>query len=383
MSEVNALTDILFVDLSARWLWAQIPTAWRGFADWWRSELLAILPESLVAWLGGTAGPVIRLGIETNGVRVEAVSATGRVEHSGTIGWSDYSVPALDRYLSRIGMKRSDQVIGIVLPPTAFFRRSFEIPARARERLDAITRQELEHRTPFRAESVHLDMVIEPRQRDSKTLTIRQTIVRRDFVEAAAHRVDLPLADIHFVAPAMNDNGSLVSSISLRPEADRAVPFTKRLLHILTVAAVIITGLDAALFWWRQERTITAVEAKVAVVHEHAVVVRSLEQEIVRIRSALRALEKRRASLSTADVWQETSRLLPNHSWATDWRFREGSVSIAGFSAAATELVGIFEKSPLFAQASLDAPITFDAANGRDHFSLVVRTRADALSSQF
>jgi general secretion pathway protein L len=325
---------------------------------------------------------VIRLGVEADGVRVEGVSATGRVEHSGTIAWSDYSVPALDRYLFQIGLKRSDRVTGVVLPPTTFLRRSFKIPVPARERLHAIARQELEHRTPFQAESVHLDMVIEPRQRDSKTLTIRQTIVRRDLVEAAARRLDLPLADIHFVAPAMNDNDSLASSISLRPEVDREVPFTKRLLHILTAAAVIVTGLDAALFWWKQERTITAVEVQVAVVREHALVVRGLEQEIVRIRSALRALEKQRASLSTADVWRETSRLLPDHSWATDWRFRDGLVSIAGFSAAATELVGLFDKSPLFTQASLDAPITFDAVNGREHFSLVVRTRADAPSAQ-
>lgn len=379
---MSTLTDILFADLSPGRLWAQVPVAWRGFADWWRSELLAFLPESLVAWLGGTAGPVIRLSVETNGVRVEKVSATGPVEHSGTIAWSDYSVAALDRYLFQIGLKQSDRVIGVVLPRAAFFRRSFEIPVQASERLHAIAAQELEHRTPFDAESVHLGMVIEPRHRDSKTLTIRQTIVRRELVEATARRLDLPLADIHFVAPATDDNGSSPSFISLRPQAYREVSFTKRLLQIMTVAAVIIAGLDAALFWWKQERTITAVEAAVAVVREHALVVRGLEQEIVRIQSALRALEKQRDSLSTADVWRETSRLLPDHSWATDWRFRNGVVSIAGFSAAATELVGLFEKSPLFTQANLDAPITFDAANGREHFSLVVRTRADALSAQ-
>jgi hypothetical protein len=55
---------------------------------------------------------------------------------------------------------------------------------------------------------------------------------------------------------------------------------------------------------------------------------------------------------------------------------------MAGFSAAATELVGLIEKSPVFSQASLDAPITFDAVNGRERFSLVVHTRADAPSEQ-
>ena len=323
-----------------------------------------------------------RLGVEADSVRVEAVSPTGRVAHSGTIAWSGYSLPALDRHLFQIGLKRSDGIVGVVLPPTTFFRRSFEIPARARERVHAIARQELEHRTPFQAESVYLGMVIEPRQKDSETLTIRQTIARRDVVEAAVRRLDLPLADVCFVAPPTGDDDSLACSIPLRPEPDREVSFTRRVLRILAVVAAITAGLDAALFWWGQERTITAIEAQIAVVREQARAVNGVEQEIARIRSALRTLEKQRASLSTADLWRETSRLLPDHSWATEWRFRAGLVSMAGFSAAATELVGLIEKSPVFGQASLDAPITFDAATGRERFSLVVHTRAAASSEQ-
>jgi general secretion pathway protein L len=269
--------------------------------------------------------------------------------------------------------------IGVVLPETTFFRRSFD-SVRACERVHAIARQELEHRTPFHAESVYLGMVIEPRQKDSQTLTIRQTIVRRELVEETVRRLDLSLAEISFVAP-MGDKDSPAYSISLRPEADREVPF-RRVLRILIVAALIIAGLDAALFWWQQERTITAIEAEIALVRERALVVRGIEQEIARIRSALSTLEKQRASLSSVDVWRETSRVLPDHSWVTDWRFRDGLISMAGFSAAATELVGLFEKSPLFTQANLDAPITFDAVNERERFSLVARTRADAPSGQ-
>ena len=374
---MSALNEVLSVDVSPRWLWAQVPTAWRGLASWWRSELLDLLPQSLVAWLDGTAGPVIRLGVETDGVRIEGVSATGRVVHTGLIPWADYSVPALDRYLSRVGFKRSDGRIGVVLPSTAFFRRSFEIPVRAREHVHAIARQELEHRTPFQANSVHLGMVVEPRQRKSETLTIRQTIVQCDYVEAAVRRLDLPLEDIYFVASAMSDNDSLQYSVSLRPETGREVRFTKRLLHISIAAAVTIATVDAALFWWRQERAITAIEAQTAAVRERALVVQGLEQEIDRTSSVLRILEKQRVSLSTADLWRETSWVLPDHSWATDWRFQDGLVSMAGFSTTATELVGLFEQSPLFTQASLNAPIAFDAATGRERFSLVVHLRAN------
>jgi hypothetical protein len=274
---MSAFNDMLSADVSPRWLWAQVPAARRGFASWWRSEFLDLLPQSLVAWLGGTAGPVIRLSAETAGVRVEVVSATGRVMHRGVIPSPDYSVPTLDRYLSRFGLKRSDGTIGVVLPPTTFFHRSFEIPVRARERLHAIAGQELEHRTPFHADSVYLGMVIEPRQRDAETLTVRQTIVRRDYVEEAMRRLDLPLQDACFVASAVSDSDGSMCSIVLRPKTDREMPLTRRLLHVLIAAAVLIAGLDAALFWWTQERAITAIEAEIAVVRERALVVRRLE----------------------------------------------------------------------------------------------------------
>jgi general secretion pathway protein L len=377
-----ALKEILSVDVSASWLWAQVTTAWQAFANWWRSELFDLLPEPLVAWLGGTEGPVIRLGVETNGVRIEGISATGRLADCTTIAWSDYSLAALDRHLSSTGFTRPGGIIGVVLPATTFFRRSFEIPVRARDGVHATARQELEHRTPFQAENVHLGMVIAPRQKDSQTLTVHQTIVRRDIVEEVVLRLGLALADISFVAPPLNDDDSLASSISLRPQADRGVPFTRRLIHILTMAAVIIAGLDAALLWWRQEQTIAAIEAQTLVVREQALTVSGLEQEIARVQSVLRALEEQRASPSAAELWRETSRILPDNTWVTDWRLRDGSVSIAGYSLAATQLVGLFEKSQLFKQASLDAPITFDSANERERFSLIVRTSANARFAQ-
>jgi general secretion pathway protein L len=149
------------------------------------------------------------------------------------------------------------------------------------------------------------------------------------------------------------------------------------LLYILIAAAVIIAVVDSALFWWRQERAIALIEAETAAVRERALVVQGLKQEIDRTRSALRVLEEKRASRSTADLWRETSRVLPDHSWATDWRFQDGLVSIAGFSTTATELVGLFEQSPLFMQASLNAPIAFDATTGRERFSLVAHVRAN------
>jgi general secretion pathway protein L len=379
---MSALNEILSAELSPRWLWAQVPAAWRAFADWWRAEFRDFLPAPLSGWLGSTTGPIIRLAVESDGVRIEAIAARGRLRHETTIAWSDYSLTALDHYLVRVGLRRSDAALELVLPAASFFFRAFEVPVQAQAHVHAIARQELEHRTPFLADSVHLGMVIAPRQKGSPTLTVRQTVVQHDFVVAAASRLGLSVADIHGVAPAERASEDGACSISLRPEAKREVAFGRRLIHFLLAAALAIAVLDAGFFWWRQERAVAAIEHEIAGVREQALLVRGLEQEVERIGLAFNALEKKRTSVSAADLLRETSRLLPEHSWATEWRFRDGSISMTGFSAAATELVALFEKSPLFTQASLDAPITFDAANGRERFSLVIHARSRSVVTQ-
>jgi general secretion pathway protein L len=379
---MNAIRELLFADWSLAFIWTQARASWWRFAAWWLAEFHELWPEFLVTRLFGHGEPVIRLQAVSDGVRFEVSSRRGCVVRSGFIGRSDYSVAALDRHLTDIGRKRRDAMVGIVLPPGSFFQRSFGIPARARERIHTIARQELEHRTPFQAEDIHFGMALDPQQRDAQTLTIHQWIVRRDLVEAATRDLDLALAEISFVAPDAQQNGSLVPAISLRPDADHKASSTRRLILALAAAAGFLTCVDAVAFWWMQERTIIAVEVRAAVERDKALAVRRFEDEIARVQSALNALEERRQLPSTANLWRETSRVLPDNTWVTDWRRRKGSLSIAGFSAKATELVGLFEKSSLFGEASLDAPITFDALTGHEHFSLIIRTRADARLAQ-
>jgi general secretion pathway protein L len=84
------------------------------------------------------------------------------------------------------------------------------------------------------------------------------------------------------------------------------------------------------------------------------------------------------------DLWQETTRVLPSHSWLTEFRLvevvgkREEQVTLLGFSSAAPSLVGIIDGSPLFYDAGLTAPIAVDATEGRDRFAVQARVKMPA-----
>jgi hypothetical protein len=373
MTAVSTVRELLFTDWSPALVRAHARAGARRLAAWWLAEFRDLLPRAVALRLCDRGQPVIRLQACPDVVRIDVVSPAGRVMHSADIARADYSAAALDRHLVALGRERHGAILALVLPESAIFTRTFGIPTRARERLPTIARQELEHRTPFLAADVHLGMVVAA-QRDGHTIMVHQSIVRRDLVEAAARALDLDPAEIAFVTAATPQGAPPAAAIRLRPDSDRKAAKTRRLAAALTAAAALLSCADAALFWWTQERTIATIEARAAGERDKAMAVRSLEEEIARVQLALRTLAERRGRPSVTDLWRETSRVLPDNTWLSDWRRRNGSVSIAGLSAAATALVALFEKSPLFGEASLDAPITVDTVSGRERFSLILRT---------
>ena len=96
---------------------------------------------------------------------------------------------------------------------------------------------------------------------------------------------------------------------------------------------------------------------------------------IVRVRS------QKRDGSGLLDVWEEVSRILPLDSWLTELRLAEVGqrqdqfVIMTGLSTAAADLVPLLDKSPIFADAALSAPIALDTVEQRERFTLQAKLR--------
>ncbi len=114
------------------------------------------------------------------------------------------------------------------------------------------------------------------------------------------------------------------------------------------------------------------------------------------MRTAFAKLERRHTSIGRVFVqkheapsllatWEEATRLLPSDSWLTELRFTENQqehrIVMTGFSTAAAKLVGIFDQSPLFHDASLTTAIAVDPVQERERFSLQAQLRSSAARS--
>lgn len=378
MIAMNSWTDILFKDFSVSELRLRAQSSFGRFATWWIGEFYDLLPENWIDRLQRHISPELHISATGTGVQFDVAGARGQLLESGHIDWPQFSMPALDQRLADLGFRRSGLTIGLILPESDFFCRSYNMPSRARPRLDVVAPQDLERRTPFRLDDVHVSTTIDEERSNSETLLVRQTIVRRDLVSAAAHRTGFPVDELSFVAAKTPTGSDLTRRILLHPERASTTSRMGRMIQALVVTAILIGLADLGVVWWTREATIADLDAQTISFRTKALAVVALEDQISKMQSSQQTLARKRAKSTTVELWRETSRILPENSWLTEWKLQDDAMAIAGLSAAATNLVGIFDKSTLFANASLNAPITTDPVEARERFSLIFHIRDTA-----
>src|SRR5262249_24972252 len=133
---------------------------------------------------------------------------------------------------------------------------------------------------------------------------------------------------------------------------------------------------------WQQQSTLETLDAQLVALKPKAEKIRAAINKLEHEQTLLLRLRTRKSNTpSFIEIWNEVTRVLPVHSWLTELRFSSDSshqgqyLTINGFSTAATSLVGIFDASPLFADAALTAPIAIDQTQGRERFTMQIKIK--------
>lgn len=346
---------------------------------WWMQELRALVPERAFEWLAGARNRWLVVAVEDDAVvlRLFGGGSTPTVEtRTARAAWSG---DAVDAFLKPLRLRRNDIAVGLRLPADRFFPRRVVLPAATRGRLDEILSLDLTRRTPFKLDDVYHDHFVgEP---EPGKLVVRQWIVRRAFVHEAVS--ELALHDLSFVEGLQP--GQEAPRVRLRTDAKTARSWTRRaflgLLIVTAMAALAAGGLRHA----RQQAVIGALESRLAATRVKAQQVRAVMTRLEQSQALVRGLRARRIeSPGLLDVWQEATGVLPSHSWLSELRLIEASdrqaqrVVMTGFSTAASTLVPLIDRSPVFTDAALTAPVTLDPVEQRERFSLQARIRQQA-----
>ncbi|WP_198164375.1 PilN domain-containing protein [Bradyrhizobium jicamae] len=340
-------------------------TAWgRGFAQWWLSGLRDAVPARWRAWAEGEARPVVTLRRDGDSVTCRLASAGGAAEIR--IPFPHFNAAALHGWLIEQGVSREAVTVAPVITRELFFLRELSVPKAAFGALPRILEQDILRRTPFQLPDIWHAATAVGAESDG-VVPMCHWIIRRDRAEAALSELGLASRDIDCLA-VTDAGGEAVSVITFRAVSDEDPAWAQRAVRLLAVAALGAVLLGLVVFEWRQASVAAALETALIEARQSVQSGRDGMDPAARLFAM-------KAETGVLAVWDELSRILPDHTFLTETRIADGTVTLSGFSADAAGLVRTIDRSPLFSGATLTSAITTDANERKDRFSILFKLR--------
>lgn len=351
----------------------------RTFGQWWLKEFLAPFPERVSDWLIERGSRILVLAVEEGTVALQLMSDRRRLLASAQVSRNEYSPELIDAFLQSHRHTRKLVSIGVSLPPSSIFGRSLVLPLETKRSLDAIVVQDLVAKTPFQLDDIYHAHTA---RRVADKIAIYQWVVRRGHVNEVVEALGLDLNDIAFVESqgAKVDDEPLPVMTLRRPPADRN-RWVQRASLAFAMTAFLLAVTAGGLTYQRQQLILDSLGAEVTTAKAKAkhvlAAIDKLEQEQARL---LHLRSRKSGEPGLLDVWEEITRVLPSHTWLTELRISETlesrQVVMSGFSVAAAQLVGFVDRSALFSDASLIAPISMDQTEERERFAIQANVKS-------
>ncbi|MFY9656961.1 MAG: PilN domain-containing protein [Methylocystis sp.] len=346
----------------------------------YRRELFALFPASAIAWW--LERPDRKLVI-SSGRGVSEFRFLGGPTQTNPAPLSSREVrqSSLKEALAKRGLSRAATKVHLEVPREAFFVRRFDIPVAAEGNLSRLLIADIERKTPFRLSDVVYGHTLLRKPGSSDKYTVCLWILRRDIITRQIEAIGMGWEDLDYVTSAPGaDFGEERPTIALRRGGESSHWFRNGALA-LCFATIGLSAVGSTALILRRGQAADDLDQKIAEVSARASSVRKIADRAVAESRLLQVLHAERAKGPTfADLWEEVSRILPDEAYLSEFRLSDGKngeryLDLVGFAESAVGLPALFEKSPIFTDASLTAPITLNAAEKREAFSLRVKVK--------
>ena len=344
------------------------------FFEWWRDELLGLVPQRL---LTDTGTSVVLAQVDGGFQIVTAASHRARGGQAALVLSRAQALAAL----AEVAPSRKGGAVGVRLPLSQCFERRVELPKAARDDLRRMLNFDLERATPFRLGDVYTACLPTGEAGAKGKQRVRQLVVKRE-------AVDPLIADVKAagLVPAFVDCWQTTPASGLPVNFLEAgdAPRSGLARHVtepraLAALVLLLAGLAGALLLSRYEAALGEIRAETAKLRVEAAAVRdAMERSGAAVADLARLQRMKLGQVPAVEVLEELSRLLPDTVWLTDVRIEGDAVDIAGLAKAGAALPPLFVGSALFADAALTAPVTLDQREDKERFSLRIRIKPPA-----
>ncbi len=350
----------------------QYQSVFRAFLAWWLGELKAMIPAR-VRRAFGTERRVLLLDLSEEDVVVRQCAGDssrelGRLEASAldAPGQAD----AIQRLLGRARPRRQD--IALRLPQSLALCASFQLPAIAEGDLRDVLRHQVDRHTPFSPDDSYFGYRIAGRHPETRALDIELTVVPRGPVDrqirrAAAWGVEPVIVDI---AHGDHHGGPVANLLEGRRPRHGGRRWSKANGLLALVAAGLVA---AAVILPLNDRRLLAEDlaSRVAEARRQSGEVIALRDRVEALMAEARFLVGRRdGSPRAVAVLVDLTDLLPDDTWIERFDMAGLTVRISGYSPAASSLIEIIDRSPMFQAPKFQSPVVRPAGSDRERFDL-------------
>lgn len=312
---------------------------------WWVAELRDLVPS----WLRPGQMPLEglpRIGADA----LESTSKTGESVASG------------------------DVVLEI--PSSMALRRVVRLPLATEENLRQVLEFQMEQYTPFVSAQVYFGYLVRARNFEKGQLEVELVAVPRGYLDKSLEK--LRSLGCNPLAAEVSDSDGGTFPCNLLPSQSSSLQSVWRgglLPWLAALSGLLVLAALALPLAVKREAAIQLIPV-VERAKKSAETVDTLRRELdTRITRHNYLLEKRMAMPTVLQTLEELTRVLPDDTWVQtfDWKGKE--VLIQGETASSVKLIGLFEQSALFKDASFRAPLTKGQAAGVEHFSMALQMR--------
>ncbi len=336
----------------------------RNFRLWWIGEITMFLPESIRTLVrGGRPAQLLY------------VDETLRIVNHGLSG-----AEVAENYLRVIDFKNPEHrkvintasEIRLCLEPKKYLFKKVTLPIETEENLREVLAFEMDRQTPFSADQVFYDFVINARDKQKRTLEITLILAPIDKISLALKQLEEHNVRISAISPCEETDPGL-NEVNLLPPEKREKPRKRyRLVNLALFLFLILLLLGSLILpVWQKSILARQLDTELDQYRSKATEVAALRDQVTAAKKENRFLEEKKlTNVSVLDILLELTLLLPDDTWINNFEIREKTLHLHGQSSAAASLIPILETSKLFQNVTFRSPVTRSKKNNLEQFHI-------------
>ncbi|MBT2971492.1 MAG: PilN domain-containing protein [Candidatus Thiodiazotropha sp. (ex Ctena orbiculata)] len=336
----------------------------KNFWYWWSGEITALMPERVRALLRG--GKPAQLLYKDETLRIVNQGMSGAEVAENYLRIIDFNDAEHRRVVN------SASAIRLCLEPKKYLFKKVSLPLETEENLREVLAFEMDRQTPFNADQVYYDYVINARDKQNRTLDITLILAPIDKISLALKQLEENNVRINAISPCEEINPDL-NEVNLLPPEKREKPRKRyRLVNLMLflIMLPLLVG-NMILPVWQKSVLAKQLEIELDDYRSKAKQVAALRELVTKAKQENSYLEEKKLnSVSVLEILLELTLLIPNDTWVSNFEVRDNSLHLHGQSTSSASLIPILETSKLFQNVTFRSPVTRSKKSNTERFHI-------------